>query len=304
MKIRLATRKSPLALWQANAVKQQLQSKLPSVTVELVTYVTAGDKKTDLPLTEIGGKSLFVKELQVGLLENAADIAVHSVKDMSVSQHPGLVLAAILKREDPRDAFISQIYKRWQDLPAGAVLGTASPRRQCQISALRPDIVVAPLRGNVETRLDKLTAGKYHAIILASAGLTRLGLGNQISQYLSIDEFVPAIGQGALGIECRENDGELIAMLKELNDWPSHQCVAAERAVNARLGGDCYTPVGAHARIEGEALFLQALVGSLDGRVLLKAQQQGKAIEAEEIGKKVAEELLAQGADVLCHKKN
>lgn len=302
MIIRLATRKSPLALWQANSVKQQLQNKYPHVQVELVKYITAGDKKTDQALSELGGKSLFVKELQIGLLENTADIAVHSVKDMSVTACPGLILAAILKREDPRDAFISNICKRWQDLPSGAIVGTASPRRQCQIYALRPDLRVAPLRGNVETRLSKLTSGQYHAVILASAGLIRLGLETQINQYLPIHEFIPAIGQGALGIECRTDDHELIAMIQALNDRPTQQCVNAERALNARLGGDCYTPVGAYAQIQGEELVLQAMIGSTDGRVLLKAHHRNKVEQAELIGIEVAEKLLAQGADKLCHK--
>lgn len=303
MKIRLATRQSPLALWQANLVKQQLQSKFPSIEVEIIKYLTAGDRKTDVSLAEVGGKSLFVKELQIGLLENVADIAVHSVKDMSALPYPGLILAAILKREDPRDVFISPIVSRWQDLPSGAVIGTASPRRQSQIYALRPDIVVMPLRGNVETRLAKLAAGQYHAIILASAGLTRLGLAERISQYFLIDELVPAIGQGALGIECRTDNYELIAMLTALNDQNTQRCVDAERAVNARLGGDCYTPVGAHAQINGEDLYLQAMVGSLDGRTVIKANQCGAAASSEKIGTQVAEKLLAQGAEQLCSKK-
>lgn len=300
MILRLATRQSPLALWQAHEVKRQLLSYYPDMQIELVQLITTGDKRTDVELTQLGGKSLFVKELQIALLENSADIAVHSIKDMSVTPTPGLVLSAVCKREDARDAYIANSFLRWQDLPHGAVVGTASPRRQCQIHALRPDIIVKPLRGNVGTRLAKLDQGEFDAIILACAGLHRLGLTQRISQYLAPEEFLPAIGQGALGIECREHDTHIRNLLNRINDDETHQCIQAERAVNYRLGGDCYTPIGAYAQIAGRQLTLRAMIGSLDGRELLKASLSGTAETAEKIGTEIAEKLLAQGADGLC----
>lgn len=300
--LRLATRTSPLALWQANYVKQLLQSHYPDLMVEFVGMLTAGDKKTDTELTQLGGKSLFVKELQNALLANEADIAVHSVKDMSVTPCPGLVLTAICQREDPRDVLVSPRFLNWQELPSGAIVGTASPRRQCQILALRPDIKVQPLRGNVGTRLQKLDQGYFDAIILASAGLKRLNLDNRIQQYLDPAQFLPAIGQGALGIECREDDRFIQELLLPLNDPISHQCIKSERAVNFRLGGDCYTPIGAHGNIIDNQLILHAVIGSIDGLRLIKATIQGDPKDAEPIGFSVAEKLLAQGAGELCRK--
>lgn len=298
--LRLATRQSPLALWQAHYVKQQLQMAQPHLQIELVPLLTAGDKNTDIALTELGGKSLFVKELQNALLQNKADIAVHSIKDMSVIPCPGLILAAVCQREDARDVLIAPNITRWQDLPTAAVIGTASPRRQCQLLAHRPDLIVKPLRGNVGTRLAKLNCGDFAALILAGAGLKRLGLTAHISQYLPIEEFIPAIGQGALGIECREADQHTRRLLASLNDWNTQQCVIAERAVNFRLGGDCYTPIGAYAQIQASQLILRGLIGSTDGRLLLTATHQGHVTAAEKIGLELAEKLLAQGAGELC----
>lgn len=300
--LRLATRKSPLALWQAHYVKTQLQLHHPNLSIELVGLVTAGDQNTDVAVTRWGGKSLFVKELQTALLEKNADIAVHSVKDMSVTACPGLILAAVCKREDPRDALVAKHVQYWQDLPIGAVVGTASPRRQCQLQAHRPDIQMKLLRGNVGTRLEKLDNGHFDAIVLACAGLKRLGLSARISEYLAPDEFIPAIGQGALGIECRRDDMATQHWVTCLDHPESHQCIRAERAVNFRLGGDCYTPVGAYAKVQGSQLTLHAMVGSIDGLTLIKEMQSGAVEEAEKIGNTLAEKLLAQGAGALCQK--
>jgi hydroxymethylbilane synthase len=292
MILRIATRKSPLALWQANSIKQQLALRHPSLQIELVGLVTAGDRRTDVELTQLGGKSLFVTELQTALLEQNADIAVHSVKDMSVVASPGLILAAVTQREDPRDALVAHNVTNWRDLPAKAIVGTASPRRQCQLLNHRPDFFIKPLRGNVGTRLAKLDTGEFDAVILACAGLKRLGLEARISQYLDPLEFIPAIGQGALGIECRADDHKTQELIADLNDWATHQCIKAERAVNRRLGGDCYTPVGAHAQIHDNQLTLNGMLGSIDGIHMSKAFLSGDPSDAEQIGEKLAEKLL------------
>lgn len=297
--LRLATRKSPLALWQAHYVKQILETHHPHLKIEFVTLVTAGDKNVDTPLIESGGKSLFVKELQQALLENQADIAVHSIKDMSATPCTGLQFAAICEREDPRDVLVSRTVSRWQDLPPNAIVGTTSPRRQSQLLALRPDIQIKSLRGNVGTRLEKLDRGDFDAVILAAAGLKRLGLQSWITQYFDVEEFFPAIGQGALGIECRANDAQTQAWTACLDHPPTHQCVIAERAVNVRLGGDCYTPIGAYATIKNERLFLQAMVGSLDGYHIIREKHDGLIAHAEHIGTELAEKLLARGASAL-----
>lgn len=298
-RIRLTTRQSPLALWQANYVKEALLKLSPTLSIELIPLVTEGDKNNSGPLSDKGGKGLFVKELQLALLNGRADIAVHSVKDMSVTTTPGLILAAILKRADPRDAFVSLKYASLNDLPLNAVVGTSSPRRSAQLKYARPDLRLTNLRGNVQTRLKKLVDGQYDAIILASAGLERLGLHQSIREYLSLDDFVPAIGQAALGIECRETDKELIALLEKLNDPISFLCVNAERSVNKRLGGNCYTPLAAHARILNDELFMQAMVGSLDGKHLIKAQLTARVDQSEELALKLAEELLDKGAQAI-----
>ncbi len=297
--LRIITRKSPLAWWQASYIKETLKNYHPDLNIELIGLLTAGDKK---PITEpatFTGKSLFVKELQTALLNNQADIAVHSVKDLSVIPCEGLELAAISLRADPRDAFISNNFGSLQDLPRGAVVGTTSPRRQCQILAMRPDLEVKPLRGNVGTRLEYLDKGNYQAIILACAGLKRLGLESRIRQVLDPDEFLPAIGQGALGIECRAHDEELSNLLRCLDDFNSHQCVKAERAINFFLGGDCYTPIGAYAQIQDNILFLQGMVGSLDGQKILKSHIQGSVHSAEQLGEQLAKNLLNLGAQSL-----
>jgi hydroxymethylbilane synthase len=299
--IRIATRQSPLALWQAEHVAERLQLAFPDISVELVKMVTRGDKILDTPLAKIGGKGLFVKELEMGMLEGTADMAVHSMKDVPVEFPDGLHLAAILTREDPTDAFVSNQYASLQDLPADARIGTSSLRRQCQISGLFPDAQIIPLRGNVNTRLAKLDAGEYDAIILASAGLKRLGMAGRITQCLDPTVSLPAIGQGAIGIECRVDDVQINAMLAQLHDRETGLCVRAERAMNARLSGGCQVPIAGFAQLHGDELFMRGLVGNPDGSVLYRAERAGHYDNAEVIGREIAEDLLAQGADKVLH---
>ncbi len=295
--IRIATRQSPLALWQAEHVAELLTRAFPGLKTTLVKMVTRGDKILDAPLAKIGGKGLFVKELEQGMLEGLADIAVHSMKDVPVDFPVGLHLAAILSREDPTDAFVSNRYSTLNELPVNARIGTSSLRRQCQIKERFPDADVMPLRGNVNTRLAKLDAGDYDAIILASAGLKRLGMAERITQSLDASVSLPAIGQGAIGIECRVDDPEINDLLKVLHDSETGICVTAERAMNARLNGGCQVPIGGFAQYQGEQLFMRGLVGSPDGSVLYRAERTGGLDQAETIGRLIAEDLLAQGAD-------
>jgi hydroxymethylbilane synthase len=295
--IRIATRQSPLALWQAEHVAELLTRAFPGLKTTLVKMVTRGDKILDAPLAKIGGKGLFVKELEQGMVEGLADIAVHSMKDVPVDFPVGLHLAAILSREDPTDAFVSNRYSTLNELPVNARIGTSSLRRQCQIKERFPDADVMPLRGNVNTRLAKLDAGDYDAIILASAGLKRLGMAERITQSLDASVSLPAIGQGAIGIECRVDDPEINDLLKVLHDSETGICVTAERAMNARLNGGCQVPIGGFAQYQGEQLFMRGLVGSPDGSVLYRAERTGGLDQAETIGRLIAEDLLAQGAD-------
>ena len=295
--IRIATRQSPLALWQAEHVAELLERAFPGLKTQLVKMVTRGDKILDAPLAKIGGKGLFVKELEQGMLEGSADIAVHSMKDVPVDFPVGLHLAAILSREDPTDALVSNNYSTLNELPTNARIGTSSLRRQCQIKERFPKADVMPLRGNVNTRLAKLDAGDYDAIILASAGLKRLGMAERITQSLDVGVSLPAIGQGAIGIECRVDDAEINAMLSELHDNETGLCVTAERAMNARLNGGCQVPIGGFAERRGEQLFMRGLVGNPDGSVLYRAERTGGLDQAEAIGRLIAEDLLAQGAD-------
>jgi hydroxymethylbilane synthase len=295
--IRIATRKSPLALWQAEHVADLLERTFPEIKTELVKMVTQGDKILDAPLAKVGGKGLFVKELEQGMLEGSADIAVHSMKDVPVEFPEGLHLAAILAREDPTDAFISNRYSSFEELPPNARIGTSSLRRQCQIKVKFPDAEVIALRGNVNTRLAKLDAGIYDAIILASAGLKRLGMAARITQSLDPGISLPAVGQGAIGIECRIDDVEINEMLSALHDAETGLCVSAERAMNARLNGGCQVPIAGFARKEGARLFMRGLVGNPDGSVLYRAERSGGLDQAEAIGRLIAEDLLAQGAD-------
>jgi hydroxymethylbilane synthase len=303
--IRIATRRSPLALWQAEHVAERLERTFPGCRTELVKMTTQGDKILDAPLAKIGGKGLFVKELEQGMLEGLADIAVHSMKDVPVEFPDGLHLAAILTREDPTDAFVSNQYPALNALPANARIGTSSLRRECQIKEIYPDAEILSLRGNVNTRLSKLDAGEYDSIILASAGLKRLGMTERITQCLDSSVSLPAIGQGAIGIECRTDNLEINTMLAVLHDSETGLCVSAERAMNARLSGGCQVPIAGFAQLQGEKLFMRGLVGSPDGRLIYRAERTidlGNAVDiaqnrAETIGKMIAEDLLAQGAD-------
>ena len=295
--IRIATRKSPLALWQAEHVAAALKAAHPGLAVELIGMSTQGDKILDTPLAKIGGKGLFVKELELGMLEGTADIAVHSMKDVPVDFPDGLGLAVILEREDPRDAFVSNEYSALADLPEGARVGTASLRRQCQLLAQRPDLTILPLRGNVNTRLAKLDQGDFDAIILASAGLIRLGFAERITRYLEVTESLPAIGQGAIGIECRSDDDRLHALLQPLHHETTAARVRAERAMNQSLHGGCQVPIAGHAIIDGDTLILRGLVGEPDGSEIIEASASGAIADAERIGYDVADDLLRHGAE-------
>ncbi len=295
--IRIATRQSPLALWQAEHVAALLVQAYPDVTTELVKMVTRGDKILDAPLAKVGGKGLFVKELEQGMLEGTADIAVHSMKDVPIEFPDGLHLAAILEREDPTDAFVSNKYAGLSELPANARIGTSSLRRECQLKERFPNSEVIPLRGNVNTRLAKLDAGDYDAIILASAGLKRLGMADRITESLDTGISLPAVGQGAIGIECRVDDDEINQMLLALHDAQTGLCVAAERAMNTRLNGGCQVPIAGFAQIQGEKVFMRGLVGNPDGSVLYRAERTVGLEESEAMGRIIAEDLLAQGAD-------
>ncbi|TBV03863.1 hydroxymethylbilane synthase [Stutzerimonas kirkiae] len=297
--IRIATRKSALALWQAEYVKARLQAAHPEVSVSLVPMVSRGDKLLDAPLAKIGGKGLFVKELETALLEGEADIAVHSMKDVPMDFPEGLGLYCICEREDPRDAFVSNRYENLAALPQGSVVGTSSLRRQAQLLARRPDLEIRFLRGNVNTRLAKLDAGEYDAIILAAAGLIRLGFAERIRSSISAEQSLPAGGQGAVGIECRSDDTELHALLACLDHAPTALRVTAERAMNKHLNGGCQVPIACYAVIENEQLWLRGLVGQPDGRLLLRAEQHAPLEQAEALGIRVAEALLAQGAGAI-----
>ncbi|CAH9065562.1 Porphobilinogen deaminase [Pseudoalteromonas holothuriae] len=295
--LRIATRKSALALWQAEFVKAQLMHFHPELNVELVPMSTQGDIILDTPLAKIGGKGLFVKELEQAMLDGRADIAVHSMKDVPVEFPQGLELYTICEREDPRDAFVSNTYKDIESLPQGAVVGTSSLRRQCQIKALRPDLDIRDLRGNVNTRLAKLDNGDYDAIILAAAGLIRLEMPERIASFIAPEQSLPANGQGAVGIECRSDDALTKRLLTPLEHTETRIRVLAERAMNRRLEGGCQVPIGAFAQVNGEQVFLRGLVGALDGSEILRAQVTGSSEQAEQLGVELAEELLKQGAD-------
>ncbi|TSJ87898.1 hydroxymethylbilane synthase [Gilliamella apicola] len=297
MKIRIATRKSPLALWQANFVKQQLMTFHQDLTVELIPMVTKGDVLLDSPLSKIGGKGLFVKQLEQAIIDNEADIAVHSIKDIPAQFPTGLTLATICQRDDVRDAFISNQYQCLDDLPDGAIIGTSSLRRQCQLRAKYPHLIIKDLRGNVGTRLAKLDNQEYDGLILATVGLKRLGLQERIKQYIDTDLILPAVGQGAVGIETRINDETILQLLAPLDDKNSRICIQAERAMNQALQGGCQVPIACQSLLTNNLLTLTGLVGSLDGSTIIKVSVTGEATEAESLGEKLAAKLLAKGAD-------
>ena len=297
--LRIATRSSPLALWQAEEVSRRLNVLYPALKVTLVLMKTRGDKLLDAPLAKVGGKGLFVKELEVGLLEGRADIAVHSVKDVPMDFPRGLELAFIMEREDPRDAFVSNHYGSLAEMPAGAVVGTSSLRRQTQIHERYPELKIDWLRGNVNTRLSKLDDGKYDAIILACAGLIRLGIERRIRVPLEPEECLPSIGQGAVGIEVRSDDAAVKSLLAPLAHAETTIRITAERALNQALNGGCQVPVAGFALLKDGQIYLRGLVGEPDGSKILRAEVTGKADQAEALGKQVAEDLLAQGADAI-----
>lgn len=297
--IRIATRQSPLAMWQAHYVRDKLMHYHPGLTVELIPMVTKGDIILDSPLSKVGGKGLFVKELEVALLEKRADIAVHSMKDVPVEFPEGLGLVTICEREDPRDAFVSNRFNSIDELPAGSIVGTSSLRRQCQLRANRPDLIIKDLRGNVGTRLSKLDNNDYDAIILAAAGLIRLKLKERIRSYLTVEQSLPAVGQGAVGIECRLDDDVTRTLLAPLNDDETHIRVLAERAMNLRLEGGCQVPIGSYALLEGDTLWLRALVGEPDGSQIIASEIRGPKAQAEQLGVTLADELLSKGAKAI-----
>ncbi len=297
--LKIATRKSPLAMWQANFVKDRLEALYPELQVELVPMSTQGDKILDTPLAKVGGKGLFVKELETAMLEGRADIAVHSMKDVPVEFPEGLGLHTICEREDPRDAFVSNRFTAIDELPQGAVVGTSSLRRQCQLRATRPDLVIRDLRGNVNTRLAKLDAGEYDAIILAAAGLKRLEMAHRITAFIEPEQSLPANGQGAVGIECRLDDHELHALLAPLEHPETRIRVLTERAMNRALQGGCQVPIGAYALVEGEEVWLRGLVGSPDGSRVIRDEIRGPLADGEALGHTLAQRLLADGADAI-----
>lgn len=305
--LRIATRKSPLAYWQANSIKTQLEKVFPFLTITLLPLLTEGDRRQD-SLNKLEGKGLFVKELEAALLNGQADIAVHSMKDLPMNLQEGLVLGAICKREDPRDVLISKSGQVLNQLLPGTYVGTSSLRRQSQLMALRPDLKVGLLRGNVGTRLDKLAIGEFDAIILAAAGLIRLEKTDCISQYLETSYFLPAPGQGALGIECRADDRNSLAYISELTHIPTYYCVIAERVLSRELGGSCQVPIAAYATfLPDEQISLHALVGKPDGTVLLKVEKKGAICDAEKLGILAAQNLKELGVDAIlqeiCTKK-
>ncbi|MBA6378576.1 MULTISPECIES: hydroxymethylbilane synthase [unclassified Colwellia] len=296
--VRIATRKSALALWQAEYVKAQLEHFHAGIIVELVPMTTKGDIILDTPLAKVGGKGLFVKELEVAMLEDRADIAVHSMKDVPVEFPEGLGLEVICPREDPRDAFVSNTINSLAELPQGAVVGTSSLRRQCQIKAMRPDLDIRDLRGNVNTRLKKLDNGEYDAIILAAAGLIRLAMPERIQEFIEPEVMLPANGQGAVGIECRTNDETLKALLAPLGCETTRIRVLAERAMNRALEGGCQVPIGSYAVIQNNGqVFLRGLVGATDGSEILTSEITGDSKNTEQLGNTLAEQLLEKGAD-------
>ncbi|MBJ7538298.1 hydroxymethylbilane synthase [Marinomonas transparens] len=298
-KIVVATRESQLALWQANTVKAQLEALYPHLNVELLGMTTRGDQILDSPLSKIGGKGLFVKELENALLDGRADIAVHSMKDVPMAFPEGLGLAIICEREDPSDAFVSNTFASLDALPAGSVIGTSSLRRSCQLKMWRPDLVIKELRGNVNTRLKKLDNAEYDAIILASAGLIRLEMQDRIRLKIPAEISLPAGGQGAMGIECRSDDADTLQLLAPLEHEETALRVIAERAVNERLNGGCQAPIACFATLTGDNIWLRGLVGSPDGKTMIQGEIRGHKEDAKSLGIQLADDLLERGADTI-----
>ena len=301
-RLRIGTRKSPLALWQAEHVRALLTAAHPGLAIELVTMTTEGDHILDAPLAKVGGKGLFLKELEQALLDGRADIAVHSLKDVTVTLPDGLHIPVIGEREDPRDAFVSNNYANLAALPAGARVGTSSLRRTCQLRALYPQIEVVNLRGNVNSRLAKLDGGQFDAIVLACAGLKRLGMSERIRVEVPPEILLPAVGQGAICIECRIGDTDVERLIASLHHRPTAVRVAAERALNARLEGGCQVPIAAYAELSDDMLQLRALVGEPDGSRLIRGETHGEARRAEALGEALADELLRRGARTILDK--
>jgi hydroxymethylbilane synthase len=298
-KIKIGTRGSALALWQAEWVKSELEKRYQGMTVTLTKIKTTGDKILDVPLAKVGGKGLFVKEIEEAMLANEIDIAVHSMKDVPTFFPDGLHLSCITKREDPRDALLTRNGVTFKELPKGANVGTSSLRRQAQLMNIRPDFVIHQLRGNVDTRLRKLKEGQFDAIILAAAGIKRLGLAENVTEYIDPEISLPAIGQGALGIECRVDDRELNVLIAFFNHDDSRTCVTGERALLRRLEGGCQVPIACYGRMKDGKLHLTGLVGSVDGKRIIKDTIEGAPDTAEKLGVTLAEKLLVQGADVI-----
>ncbi len=295
--LRIATRKSPLALWQAEHVGERLRKLHSGLDVELVPMSTQGDRLLDAPLAKVGGKGLFIKELEHALLDGGADIAVHSLKDVTVEIPAGLALPVFLARGDARDGLVCNHYGSLTALPRGARIGTSSLRRQCQLLAARPDLHVVTVSGSIHTRLAKLDDGDFDALILAVAGLQRLGLAERVVEMLEPDVILPAVGQGVLSIECRDGDARIETLIAVLNDADTDARVTAERAMNERLGGGCQVPIAGFAELDGEQLALRALVASPDGRTVLRAEGRALREQGRQLGRRVAEDLLSQGAD-------
>jgi hydroxymethylbilane synthase len=300
--LRIATRQSRLALWQAQHVAAKLHEAHPGLAVELVPMTTQGDRILDRSLAQVGGKGLFIKELEIAIAEGRADIAVHSLKDVPSDMPPGMTLAAMLPRADPHDAFVSMRHANFSSLPQGARVGTSSLRRQCQLHYERPDLQLLTLRGNVETRLRKLQEGQYDAIVLAAAGLIRLGLEDRITHRFDLELFVPAVGQGVIGIECRDDDARSIELVRALNDELAWQCCETERAFALRLQGSCQSPIAAHAQVRGNQVQLRGVVGSPDGQEIYRGVHSGAVSDRRAVGIALADRLLDAGARTLLEK--
>ena len=295
--IRIGTRGSRLALWQAEHVKSRLEGLYPHLFVSIEKIKTTGDKILDAPLARVGGKGLFVKEIEEALIEGRIDMAVHSMKDMPVIIPEGLCIGTITKREDPRDALISRDGKIFSALPEGAHIGTSSLRRSSQLLFFRPDLRISPLRGNVDTRLRKLDEGRFDAIVLASAGIIRMGLKERVTEFFPVSFLIPAIGQGAICIECRENDQEIMDLIKPLDHKETSTAIRAERAFLKRLEGGCQVPIGAHARLVDDTIEMEGFIASIDGREMVMERMTDKVDRPEDLGKRLAESILSQGGE-------